>query len=347
MPPLLARYRPVLAASLAILGVLATGFALAPLLTGLDPQLAGSIAGTTAAQREVRIAVSHTPLSTPVILAQHLGFFKDAGVDVRLIEYNGGDLSFDAMINGEVDLATSSDSVVVFNSFKHRDFVLLGTFVHSDNDIKIITRNSSRIKSAQDLVGTTAAVIKGSASEYFLRTFLTIEGIAPNQVTTVYKSAEEMHDALNSGEVDSIVIWEPFAYRILQQEQQSVAPLDTKALYSLTFNLVSSRSFADDNQQLTSNILRAIRTANRFIYAEPEQSKEIIQAYLQLDKQFVDWLWSDYLFSLTLNESLVLTLEEQVNWAINSGLLEEQQAPDFRLVIDSRAYDLMKRDLRD
>ena len=84
----------------------------------------------------VNIAVSKTPLSGPIYIADSLGFFEESCVDVEITDVIGGKNSFDLVITGEADFGTSSGSVIVFEGMFRNDFVSLASFAQSDNDVK-------------------------------------------------------------------------------------------------------------------------------------------------------------------------------------------------------------------
>ncbi len=64
----------------------------------------------------VTIAVSRTPLSAPFLVAEKLGFFKQQGLNVSLMPCDGGVACTKMMIDREVEYATASESVVMYQS---------------------------------------------------------------------------------------------------------------------------------------------------------------------------------------------------------------------------------------
>ncbi|MCW8883797.1 MAG: NrtA/SsuA/CpmA family ABC transporter substrate-binding protein, partial [Motiliproteus sp.] len=272
----------------------------------------------------VRIAVSRTPLSSPFFIAEHQGYFAKAGLNVELEDVIGGHRSFQAMIDGNADLATSSDSVIMFNSFKRNDFSVLTTFVQSDNDIKFIGRRQSGNLSALDLKGRNIAVIKGSASEFFSHTYLMIEGIDRDEVNTVHIPPDKMMAALEQQQVAAISIWEPYAFKALESLQTDALIYQTEGLYNLTFNLLARKSYVSQHPEQVRRVITALQQAIRYLDEHPQESKQIIKAKLSLDDAFIDWIWPDYLFKLSLNQSLISTLESEARWAIESGAVDAQ-----------------------
>ena len=106
--------------------------------------------GQTSLAAELSIAVARTPLSLPIFVAAQQGFFSDQGIHVHLQEVSGGHRALAAVLAGQVDIGTASDSVLMFNSLKRSDFVTLGYFVSSPSEARyseIINRPSRPLPS--------------------------------------------------------------------------------------------------------------------------------------------------------------------------------------------------------
>lgn len=284
----------------------------------------------------IRIAVSTTPLSAPFYVADRLGYFQEAGIKVDIQDIAGGQNCFKALIKGETDLATASNSVIMFNRFQYNNFSVLASFVESENDLKILTLKNSQIQIAADLVGRTVGIIPGSASEYFLHTWLISEGIDPVSVQTKTLNVEAMPDALHSQQVDAISTWEPYAFKAIHNYPTPISMMQTKALYRLSFNLVSRRNLDVAQEQNISRVLIALNKAVHYMDSYPEESQLILRHRLKLQKEFIDWIWQDYQFQLSLSQSLLDSIEQQASWAINAGLVQQGPIPNYSEVFDGR-----------
>lgn len=162
----------------------------------------------------VTLAMSLTPLSAPVIIAAEKGYFAAHGIDVGIKDYVGGMRTAKAMFEGKADMATSSEVVVMFNSFKRSDFSVICTFVTSDNDVKIVTRKDTGIRNVADLAGMTVGTVTGASAQFFLDETLFLAGVDGAEVDVIHVNPEDSSTTLASGKVDAVVIWEPLVYRI-------------------------------------------------------------------------------------------------------------------------------------
>jgi ABC-type nitrate/sulfonate/bicarbonate transport system substrate-binding protein len=284
----------------------------------------------------VTIAVSKTPLSTPFYIAKSIKSFDDTCVDVEYAEVMGGQIAFEKVINGEADFGTSSDSVIAFKSLSEQSFVTHAMFVQSDNDVKLITRSSDKIKSVIELKGKKIGVTKGTASEYLLSTLLAIEGLTMEHVALDHYKPDELFQAFSNGEVDAIVSWEPFVFEVLQLFDSKIKIHDTKSLSTLSFNLISQTA---DNQlvEKAKCVIQGLQTAINYIVSHPKESKRIVIDELKLDPAFIEWVWPDYIFKLGLNQSLILNINSQAKWAVETQMSDYREIPNSEKFIDSRA----------
>lgn len=289
----------------------------------------GMIACPVFAAGPLTIAVSHTPLSLPLYVAEKQGYFADEGVQVRFEEVIGGNRAMQAMLDGKSDLATVSETVVMFNSFKHNDFAILASFVKSNDDVKLVTREGNGIAKVSDLAGKRIGTITGSASHYFLDTMLLLAGVDPDRAQVVSMQPEAMAQALAQGEVAAAAVWEPYPFKILDSIRDSRI-VSTPRFYTLTFNLVASRKIIDSerNTELVK-LLRALVRAEQFIAAEPKKAQAILQSRLGLEQPFVDWIWPRYNYRLALDQSLLSTLESEARWARKHGHVKANNSPNY------------------
>ena len=287
------------------------------------------ISGYTGEKINVTLAVSVTPLSAPFYIAEEKGFFEDEGVDVTVVEYIGGHRCLAAVLNGDVDMGTASDLPTMFNSFKRDDYAIITTFVKSDNDVKIITRKDSGITSPEDLRGKKVGATLGSSSQFYLDMFLDMGGINSSEVEVVGIQPEDMPFALQSGDVDAISVWEPFGYETIQLLGDGNVLVPNVNVYTETFNLVALDNYAQSNPEAIIRILRALDRSIAFMNANEDDAQDILVRRLNKDKDFIEWIWPDFVFGLSLDQSLIITLEEEARWAIKNSLTNETAVPNY------------------
>lgn len=276
----------------------------------------------------LRLSLSQTPLSLPFYVAESQGYFASEGLKLKINEVIGGHRSMQQLLEGHSDLATSSEAVVMFNSFKRGDFAVIGSFVSSDDDVKVVTRKGAGIDHPKQLAGKRVCTVSGSASHYFFETLLVLNGVDPKSVKIIALPPEDMAKALKNGDVDAIAIWEPFPFEALKAVPGSRI-LAKSSAYRLTFNLLIHKKLIGVRDDDLVKLLRALDRAEQFINLQPQKAKAILLERLKLDQSFVDWIWPSYNYRLTLDQSLLTTLEGEARWARQGGLVKGDKTPNY------------------
>lgn len=276
----------------------------------------------------LRLALSQTPLSLPFYVAENQGYFSDEGLTLKISDVIGGHRTLQQVLEGTADLATSSEAVVMFSSFQRSDFAVIASFVSSVDDVKIITRADTGIDRPQQLVGKTVGTVTGAASHYYLETLLTLNGVNPKTVQLKKLQPEDMVRALSSKEVDAIAIWEPFPFKALKAIP-GAKRLPKSGAYRLTFNLIAGKKHLGVRDGDLVKLLRALDRAEQFISAQPQKAKTILVDRLKLEPSFIDWIWPSYNYRLTLDQSLLTTLEGEARWARQEGLVKDVKSPNY------------------
>ncbi|MDH5394155.1 MAG: ABC transporter substrate-binding protein [Gammaproteobacteria bacterium] len=277
----------------------------------------------------IRIAVSKSPLSAPFIIAQHNGYFNEAGLNVAFDYYNGGHRAIKALFSGDAEIATSSEAVVMFNSFKRQDFSLFCTFVTSDNDVKILTHTDSGILNLQQLKGKKVGTILGSSAHFFLSQTLLMNGINSKDVHISSVNPENSYKMLNKQNLDAIVTWEPHAYLGKKELGNKARFIEHDRVYIETFNAISMRDYAENNADKLASVTRSLIKATDFIKKHPLISQNIIAKNLNKEAHIITATWKDYSFSISLDQWLLTSLEAEARWAIEQNFTTAKDVPDY------------------
>ena len=76
-------------------------------------------------------------------------------------------------------------------------------------------------------------------------------------------------------------------------------------------------------------LLRAIDQANVYIAQHPQEAKAIVRKRLNLDAASIDRAWQRNFYSLSLDQSLLVAMEDEARWMIKNNLTREKSVPDF------------------
>ncbi len=275
------------------------------------------------------LAIARTPLSLPLYVAQAEGYFASVGLAPKIIDCVGGHKCLALVLDGSADIATASDLPVMFRGFERDDYVVIGSFATTSDDVKLVGRKNAGITLPDNLRGKKIGVVRGSSSQFFLDSYLLWHGIDPKSIDSIWLQPDEMSAAMRSGKVAAVAVWEPFAFDTLTALKGDAIVLPHSGVYTLSFNLVAQRRLAGARDAELVKLLRAVARAEAFIQENPRQAQAILRQRLGVDQRFVDWVWPGLRFRLALDQSLVKTLEAEARWAIREGHVVGKTVPNY------------------
>jgi NitT/TauT family transport system substrate-binding protein len=176
----------------------------------------------------------------------------------------------------------------------------------------------------------------GTNSQYFLDTFLEYRGHAPGSVERIPLKAEEMITALADGQVDAIATWTPLNHQALAALGDNGLELRIGSIYRWSWNLVA-RNEELANGPLAPLVVTALMRATNEILADPEGCARELAPRVGLPADKLLQVWKQTTFDVTLDQSLLLNLEQQARWAMANGLTDQKEVPNFLIGINSQA----------
>jgi NitT/TauT family transport system substrate-binding protein len=190
--------------------------------------------GAVAAQSKVTIAIGGAGCLCylPTMLAQQLGEYKKAGVEVEIVDFKGGSQSLKAVLGGSADVVSGYFDHCVNLAAKKQS---LQAFVVYDRfpglTLVVAPKNTASIKSVKDLAGKKVGVTApGSSTDFFLKFLLGKNGVDPNSVAVIGVGiAATAVAAMELGSVDAAVMLDP-AVTLLQGKNKDLKILsDTRS----------------------------------------------------------------------------------------------------------------------
>jgi NitT/TauT family transport system substrate-binding protein len=148
----------------------------------------------------------------PTMLAERLGEFKKAGVDVDIVQFKGGSDSLKAVLGGSADVASGYFDHCVNLAAKGQH---LQSFVVYDRfpgfALVISPKHNAEIKSIKDLANKKVGVsAPGSSTDFFLKYTLAKNGVDPNSVGVISVGlGAAAVAAMEQGQVDAAIMLDP------------------------------------------------------------------------------------------------------------------------------------------
>ena len=277
----------------------------------------------------ISLALPGDPVNWLMVVAVQEGLLDQAGLDVTVTDYPSGKRALAGMLAGESDLATTAD--VPFVAAVHRGEAarLVATIGVSDSEMRVIARRDRGIGGPADLRGKRVATQRASAVHYFLDAFLLSNGLTSDDVEMSFLKAEELPDALVSGEIDAFSMREPFIGQAAARLGEQALVMAEPGLYLKTFCLVAAPALLSERPEVVRRVLRALLEAEELVRSQPERARDAVARRLGIEPARVAAAWSGLELEVSLRQSLLVTLEVQSAWVVRNGHGEARAVPDF------------------
>lgn len=286
-----------------------------------------------AAVGSVTVGISNTEVAWVLYIADELRLFTGNGVKVTLRSFESGLDAYKTMLNGGVDVSSPTEYVVVGGVFRHEKTQIIATVAKADF-FHIIGRRDHGIEKAADLAGKRIGLAQRTIEEFYLGRFLDLHGMSIRDVTLVDMSFSVAVGAIKEGQVDAVVTLPPYYDSIKSFFGDGLADWSAQSGQWLFAVITGRNDWIARNPDLAARFLKAIDQANLYIVQHPKETKAIVQKRLNLDAASVERAWQRNYYSLSLDQSLLIAMEDEARWMIKNNLTKEITVPDFTKYID-------------
>ena len=278
--------------------------------------------------------------STLIFTAEDRRFFDDVGLNVTLKEYSSGLTAIDALLNKEIDVAGTAEYPLVVRVLGDNQMRIIGCFDRIYNEYLVVQTNRG-IQNISDLKGKTVGLPRGTICEFYLGRFLNLHGLSIEDVTLVNLNPVEAVTAFGDT-ADAVVVWEPFVSQINEQNvNETIQWLvhNDQATYAV---LICRTDWIQDHSDLIRQILDSLKNAEEYIVENPTDAKTVLKERYNYTDSYVERIWPEHQFSLFLDQSLILAMEDEARWMISNNLTNKTIVPIFLDYIYSNALQIIK-----
>ncbi len=288
------------------------------------------------AGQELALGITPSPLSLPVDIARAKGFFAAEGVHVRVVDCFDGYAFLQKLFDRELDLGATTDFPLAIRSFERTDFAVLATMTRATGHVRLIGRKSAGITAPAQLAGKRIGVLAASSSQYYLDSYLYFHGIDPAKVRIVPLPMDRLRGALAAGQVDAIAAYlRHFGPALAELGTDGVLLPDIR-VYTESYNLVASRRTLAERRDEIVKVLRALERAELYIAAHPDEARAMLLARTGFDSAALDSVFRTYSYRLTLDQSVVSSMEAIARWARSGGQVNRSaRLPNVLEIVDA------------
>jgi NitT/TauT family transport system substrate-binding protein len=283
--------------------------------------------------QKITVAYTNQPQSTLVHVAVAKGYFVEEGLDVQSLMRTFGKAALETVIGNQADFATVAETPVMFSVLKGEKIFVIANIEASSTNNAIVARKGAGISRPGDLKGKRIGFIPGTTSDFFLDSLLTANGLTRNEIQPVGLKPEEMLDAMMSNRVDAVSIWNYPLTQISRQLGDDGTIFYDREIYTETFNIAARQEFVQKNPETVKRFLRALIKAEDFVAKNRAEAEAIMSTATKIDRNLIHDVWNAFNYHVVLDQTLLLTLEDETRWAMKNKLTDQTVMPDYLSII--------------
>ena len=284
---------------------------------------------STSPPAKTSFAISATTEAVLVEVAEVKGFFKQEGLEITRRLHPYGMRALQDVLAGKADFATAAETPVMFAILSGERISIIATIESSTRGNAVTARKDHGILALHDLRGKRLAVTPGTISEFFLDSLLSVNGISRNEINIVSLPSETMPDALASGNIDAASTFNPYTSQAQKKLGGRGITFENENIYTWTFNVIAKQDYVAKNPGIVNKVLRALVKAEEFVSNNAAEAQQIAADFTGMDISVIRSAWSDIRFGITLDQSLILSLEDESRWAIHNKLTKARTVPNY------------------
>lgn len=278
---------------------------------------------------EVRVSLTRTPLASLVILAFERKYFSDEGLNVILSIHPLVRDALDSLFKSGADFAVVPEIPLALAAFQRNDFNILAVVGRSDNDVKIVGRKDLGIRSLGDLRGKRIGIAEGTAIHFFFSLLLLKHDLQEKELRMVFLKPGDFMAALGKGDIDAFVMREPYIVEAQQRLAHKAVVFSEPGLYRLSYVLATMKGLEQQKPGTGRRFLRALVRAEDFASRHPERARHVVSGSLGVSETDLSGLWHNLDLRVSLDQCLILCMEDEARWAIRRGIAGGNRVPNY------------------
>jgi ABC-type nitrate/sulfonate/bicarbonate transport system substrate-binding protein len=274
--------------------------------------------------------------STQVALAERLGYFKEAGVDVAVNWVTSFSDLYAPAGAGQIDFTVTS----VNNGLKwHQDnipmrYLAILTNIAGGQGVAV---NPAKVKTPKDFESIKIGMATGSTVELAIRNFAKANQLDFGKFQFVNLQPPDQLAALSSDQVQAIAVWEPWLQRAVTEfgakryftGRKSFIPgaEGDVAWLTLPSGLLANTKLLKERPQVATGVLSALLKAEQFVNDQPKKASAAAASLLKMPAPLMETLLPTSSYSAKLDQAVLDDINTIEDFLIASKKLKAKIEP--------------------
>ena len=271
---------------------------------------------------KARFFIGTTPQFSSMFVAESEGYYKENGVDMEIKIFTSGSAAAEGFRTGKGEFVNSGDWPTT-KLWERGEAIGIAPSTYYTK-MSCITAKKG-LKKPVDLKGKNVGAFMGSTSEYFTLLYLASAGMTLKDIQVKNLRPADMVYALDRGDIDAFVIWEPFCTQSVTKVSKGKVDIMSYGTGFFTEWMVSSTSpaFAKEHPEAVVGVLKALHKADKFIKDNPEDTVSIVSKKLRLEKSLIRELLPRMTFDVTFSKAFRKDMKSLTEFMIDKKVLDK------------------------
>ena len=289
----------------------------------------------------ITIGNMHLEGSALIYIASDRNFFKLNKLEIALKNYDAGLDAVNDMLQGKLDIAVTTEYPLVGKAYKKEKIKSIASIVKADYEF-LVARKDRGILDIADLKGKKIGLRRDTIPEFYLGRFLSIHSLNIKDVHIANMNISQSETALLDGEIDAIVDWQPYTDSILKRLGNNAVKWPVQSNQATYGLLVCRDDWIAKNSDAIDRFLKALSEAEKFSAENLSVVKSIVKKAMNFSDAYLDRVWEQNQFSVSIDQSLILAMEDEARWMIRNNLTTEKLIPNFLEYIHENNLEAIK-----
>ncbi|MFD6291486.1 ABC transporter substrate-binding protein [Streptomyces sp. NPDC060205] len=280
----------------------------------------------------VRIALGVDGSYAPLYLAAERGMFKKAGLDVQLMQVEGGPAAAQAVTAGTAQMSANADSTALPQMVSNPRLRALGVFQSSGRYLKVVLRKGITSPRQIKAMGSIQGIGLYATHEY-----LRHHGLDADSVKIRQSSPQEIPTMLQRGDIDGYILFDPWAAKGVEAGGHLAGSIGD---FGVTYKqwLLTDDTWLKQNEELAGKVFKVVAEADRLVTGDPHAAALAAHEQAQLPVAQTEQGVGEISFtSRSLTSADVASSRKIVDFLIAQKLIKK--APDYDTVLLRGWYD--------
>ena len=317
-------------AAVVALAVASVSLAVAGLGSGSTANARARTASKASASLTVGFVVDPSWAQIPVAAAK--GYFKAAGLNVKVVDFSTGVQALQAVEAGQVDVTTAADVPVAAALVNSRSIDIIADGSRWKGSV-VVASAKAGVKSVATLAGKSIGTALGTSAAYFASSFLKQSRI---HAPLVNVDPSEMVTAMQQGNVAAVSIFQPYQQQVITALGKNAVVLSpAKGTYIQQSLYLASRSAIGSKAAALRAFESAIERASVDLEHGNAAAIKAVAAATQLAAPLVKRILRQFDYTVELPNALRQELASLGAWAETVGNLPKTtKLPSYSAFID-------------